>query len=150
MPVRCAAAMSNSPGFASMSTPSMVTVTVVFFAASAAASDTGDLRPVEDGAAVVDVVLELVAEEPQCRRQRRRGRRAQHTDGGLPGRPREPGTDVVGHVQQKVEIAMPAVAVDDALEDAFQPRGALPARRAFAAALPGEEPHDAPARLHHV
>src|SRR4051812_20406368 len=119
--------MSNSPGLASMSRPSMVTVTVVFFGASGAASDTGDLRPGEDGAAVVDVVLELVGEQPQCRRQRRRGRRAQHADGGLPGRPGQSGTDVVGHIEEKIEIAAPAVAVDDALEDSLQPRGALAA-----------------------
>src|SRR5215213_7216452 len=120
--------MSNSPGLAWMSTPSLVTVTVVFFGASAAASDTGHLRRVEDGAAMIDVVLELVAEEMQGRRQRGRGRRAEHADGGLPGRPGETRTDVVGHVEEEIEIATPAVAVDDALEDALQPRGALAAR----------------------
>src|SRR3954452_11810953 len=101
--------MRSSPGFASMSRPSMVTVTVVFFGASAGVSDTDDLRRgVDDRTPVLDVELELVAEQLEGRRQRRRGRGAEHADRGLPGRPREAGADVVGHVEQEVEVARPA------------------------------------------
>ena len=66
MPVRSAAAMTSSPGLASMPRPSMVTVTVVLAGASAGSCQTwSDLaRDVDavDGTAVVDVGLELVAE----------------------------------------------------------------------------------------
>src|SRR6476659_5391452 len=150
VPVRWAAAMTSSPGLASMARPSIVTVTVVFFGASGGVSDTGDLRRIDDRAPVLDVVLELVPEQLEGRRQRRRGRRAEHADRGLPGRPGQAGTDVVGHVQQEVEVARPAVAVDDPLEHPLQPRCAFTARGALAAALAGEEADDAPARLHHV
>src|SRR3954468_2021973 len=124
-----------------MSRPSMVTVTVVFFGASAGESDTGDLHTdlVHDRTTVLDVVLELVAEQLERRRQRGRGRRPQYADRRLARRPGEPGADVVGHVEQQVEIARAAVALDDPFEDALQPRGALATGRALAAALTGEE-----------
>src|SRR6476646_2886563 len=111
MPWRWAAAISHSPGRASMSTPSTVTVTVVFLGASVP-SDMGrlDLDGAHLRAAVDEVVLELVAEQSGRRRQRGRGRRAEYADGGLFRRPREARADVVGHVEQEVEIAGPPVA----------------------------------------
>src|SRR5258706_10790664 len=149
VPVRWAAAMSSSPGFASMSRPSTVTVTVVFLGASAGVSDTGVLRlDVDHRSAVLDVVLELVAEQLEGRSQRGRGRRSEHADRRLARRPGQPRADVVGHVEEQVQIAGPPIAVDDALQDPLEPRGAFAARRALAAGLPGEEAHDAAARLH--
>src|SRR6516165_7441503 len=151
MPWRWAAAISHSPGRASMSTPSTVTVTVVFFGASVE-SDMGRLGL--DGAhlraAVRDVVLELVAEVREGGRQRSGGRRPEHADRGLLRRPSQAGADVVGHVEEQVEVTRAPVAVDDAPQDTFEPRRAFPSRRALATTLLGEEAHEAPARLHHV
>ena len=48
------------------------------------------------------------------------------------------------------DVGRAAVAVDDAGEDLLEPAGALAARRALAARLPGEEAHDAVAGLHGV
>src|SRR4051794_22466895 len=125
--------MRSSPGLASISRPSTVTVTVVFFGASAGVSDTRDLRAgvIQHGAAVLDVVLELAAEELQRRRQRCGRRRTQHADRCLTRRPGEAGADVVGYVQEQVQIAGPAVAVDDPFQDALEPRRAFAARGAF-------------------
>src|SRR5215472_4793683 len=108
MPWRWAAAISHSPGRASMSTPSTVTVTVVFFGASVP-SDMGRLglgRP-HLRAAVGDVVLELVTEVGEGRCQRGGGRGPEHADGGLLRRPPQARADVVGHVEQQVQIARP-------------------------------------------
>src|SRR5262245_24613337 len=82
-----------------------------------------------------DVRLELVPEALDGRRDRRHRARAERTDRGLLGRPRDAGADVVGDVHQQVEVLGPAVAVEDALEDLLQPAGALAARRALAARL---------------
>src|SRR3954463_11544268 len=137
--------MTSSPGNASMSRPSTDTVTVVFFAASGA-SDTSDLhaRLADHRPAVLDVVLELGAEQLERRRQWRRCRGSQHADRRLARRPRETGTDVVGHIEQEIEVARASVPVDDAAQDALEPCRAFTARRALAAALLGEEAHQAP------
>src|SRR5262245_54277070 len=112
MPWRWAAAITSSPGLPSMPTPSTVIVTVVFFGA-AAVSDTGRLRQAHLGAAVLDVVLELVPEQRERRRQGGGGRRAEHADRGLLRWPRQPGADVVGHIEQEVQITGTPVAVND-------------------------------------
>src|SRR4051812_48298226 len=101
--------MRSSPGWASMSLPSIVTVTVVFFGAPAA-SDMQRLRgSVDDGPTVLDVVLELVPEQLDGGGERRGRRRAEYADRRLPRWPGEPGADVVGHVEQQVEVARAAV-----------------------------------------
>src|SRR5678815_594021 len=105
--------------------------TVVFFGAS---SDMSDL----------DVSLELVAEPMDGRDDRRHRRGPERADGGLSRGPRQPRTDVVGHVEQQVDVFGTPVPVDDPLEHLLEPRTTLATRRALPARLAREEPHDAP------
>src|SRR4051812_11707400 len=115
MPLRWAAAMISSPGSASISLPSIETVTVAFF--SSTASDIGEHLLLVGGVAVgrspLEVGLDLAPEPPHGRRDGRHRRRPERADRRLAGRPGDPRADVVADVEQQVEIARAAVAVDD-------------------------------------
>jgi hypothetical protein len=52
--------------------------------------------------------------------------------------------DLLGHVEQHVDLALLGAAFDHALHNAHHPAGAFAARRALAAALVLEESGDAP------
>src|SRR5580704_10026649 len=97
VPARSAAAMSISPLTAVTSRPSRVNVTSSAGGAAGSAMGTAPL---------LDVHEELVAEHLDGRGDRRRDRRPQDADGRLLGRPAEPGRDVVGGVEQEVEILL--------------------------------------------
>ena len=53
-------------------------------------------------------------------------------------------------VEQELQVVLPAVAVFDAEQDPLEPPRALPAGRALAAGLPGEELGDPPGGPHHA
>src|SRR4249920_3849772 len=155
--------MTSCPGGASCARPSTVMERVVLAAGASTApvsagpwadgaSGTGRLAVLDavDRTAVGDVVVELVAEAVDGRRYGRDRGGAERADRGLPGRPQEARADVVRHVEQQVQVLGPAAPFQDPGQDALQPGGALAARRALAARLPGEEPHDPPGRLHDV
>src|SRR5688572_3459884 len=93
-------------------------------------------------ALVVDVVLELVAVDLHERAHGHRRGVAQRAD-------RSP-LDVVGEVEQQVEVLLPALARLDAVDDAIEPAGALPARRALPAGLLEVEVRQALGGLHHA
>ena len=99
-------------------------------------------------APVLDVHEELVAEHLDGRSDGRRDGRPEHADGGLLGRPGQPGGDVVAGVEEQVEVLLAAVTGLDALHDPLEPARPLAARRALAARLPEEELGDAPGRPH--
>src|SRR3546814_11758397 len=65
-------------------------------------------------------------------------------DGGLLRRPGDGRRDVVAQVEQQGDVLGAALAVEHAAQDLLQPAGALAARRALPARLPGEEAHHAP------
>src|SRR6476619_6219305 len=107
MPLRWAAAMISSPGSASTSLPSIVTVTVAFF--SSTASDIGQHLLLVGGVAMarspLDVGLELAPEPAHGRGDGRHRRRPERADRGLAGRPGDAWADVVADVEQQVEVA---------------------------------------------
>src|SRR3954449_3512660 len=110
VPVRSAAAMSSSPGFAWIGAPFTVTVTVVFAGASCSVSATRT-------APFLDVEEVLVAEALDRRRDRRDGRGAERADRRLLRRPRDAGRDVVGHVEQELEVVLATGAGLDPAHD---------------------------------
>src|SRR5688572_18224332 len=97
-----------------------------------------------------DVDEELVAEHLDGRGDRGGDGGAEHADGGLLGRPAEAGGDVVTHVEQQLEVGLPALAQLDAAHDLVEPAATLPAGRALTAGLPVEEPGDAPGGPDHA
>src|SRR5580692_9781487 len=138
VPARSAAAISISPFMAVAGRPSRVKW-ISSSGASAAATWAGSVvvaRSVKGTAPLLDVDEELIAEHLDGRPDGRRDRRPQHADGGLLGRPGEPGGDVVAGVEQEIEILLPAVAGLDALHDLLQPSGSLSAGGALATGLP--------------
>src|SRR3954451_16045287 len=133
MPWRWAAAITSSPFLASISRPLTVIATASGRGGGGGSeSDMGRLRVRHERAGRGDVVLELVPEPSEGGRDRRHGGRPQRADRGLAGRPGDAGTDVVAHVAQEVEVLRAPVAVDDAAQDALEPRRALTAGRALA------------------
>src|SRR5438105_12207444 len=111
MPWRSAAAITSSPCRASMARPSTVTVTVSF-----CCSVCWLISP-EGTAALLDVDEELVPEHAHGRGDRRGDGGAEHADRGLLGRPGQTRGDVVAHVEEEVEVLLPAGAVLDAAHD---------------------------------
>src|SRR3954469_11897558 len=110
--------MSSSPGLASIVTPLTVTVSVVFAGASCSVSATRT-------APFLDVEEVLVAEALDRRRDRRDGGRPERADRRLLRRPCDAGRDVVGHVEQQLEVVLAAGAGLDAVHDLLEPRRAL-------------------------
>src|SRR5437763_16322370 len=145
MPARSAAAMIISSGLAWTALPSTVMVIV-----SGSASDFWSVPSAKGAAAFLDVDQELVAKHLDGRGDRRWDRRPQHADRRLLGRPGEFGSEVVAHVEQQVEVALPAPAQLDTAHDLVQPATALAAGRALAARLAVEEPGDAPRSPDHA
>src|SRR5512142_419801 len=96
----------------------------------------------ERAAALRHVALELGAELLDEALHRHRRGVAQGADGLA--------ADVVGHLQQLVDVAGHAVTVLDLLAEPLHPRGALAARRALPAALVGVELRDPPQRADHA
>src|SRR6185295_12917309 len=78
-------------------------------------------------AAVVDHVLELVPEVLEEALHRPRRRIAERADGVT--------FDAIRHIEQQAQLLAPALAGDDALQQAVHPAGAFAARRALAARL---------------
>src|SRR5688572_17724189 len=76
-------------------------------------------------ALVVDVVLELVAVDLHERARGHGGGVSERADGAA--------LDLVGEVQEQVEVFLPALARLDAVDDAVEPARALAARRALPA-----------------
>src|SRR6266567_1076735 len=74
---------------------------------------------------VLDVVLELATKMLDEALDRQRGRVAQRADGAS--------GDIVGHVNQQIEVFVPALTVLDAIDHAPQPSRPLPAWRALSA-----------------
>src|SRR5690606_40527720 len=93
-------------------------------------------RRADAAPAVVDHVLELVAEVLQEALHRPCGRVAERTD-------RMP-FDLVRDVHQDVEIGARRLAFGDPREHPIEPAGAVAARRALAAGVRGIEPLDPP------
>src|SRR5674476_961742 len=148
VPARSAAAINISPLRAVTCRPSRVNVTcpsatsggTVWAGSAVVARSTIGTAP------LLDVDEELIPEHLDGRSDGRRDGGPQHADGGLLGWPGQPGGDVVADIEQEVEVVFPAVAGLDPLHDLLQPTGALPARRALPARLPGEELGDPPRR----
>src|SRR5258706_7074596 len=136
MPARSAAAITNSPGFAGTARPSMVIDRSPFWSA------TRRLR--NPRGAVDDVVLELITEVADRRRDGRHRRGSERADRGLPGRPRDARADVVGQIHEEIEVVGTAVAVDDPLQDLLEPVRAFSTRGALATRLTREEAHATP------
>src|SRR5436190_16137094 len=121
--------MSSSPLCASIVRPLMATETVSFWTSVSATRAT----------AFLDVQQVLVAESLDRRRDRRHRRRPERADRRLLRWPGDAGADVVGHVEQQLEVILTSRASLDAAEDLLEPRRALAAGRALAAALVREE-----------
>src|SRR3954469_23637613 len=117
VPVRSAAAMSSSPGFASMAVPLMVTVTVSLCTSVSATR----------AAPFLDVEEVLVAEVLERRHDRPRRRLAERADRRSLRGPRQADVDVVRDVEQQLEVLLATVPVLDAVHRLLQPA------RAFAA-----------------
>src|SRR5829696_5464603 len=81
----------------------------------------------ERAAAVVDVLLELVAEAVDVARNRHRGRVAEGAEALA--------EDAVADVEQQVELPLPRAALLDLVQQLHHPAGSLAARRALAAGL---------------
>src|SRR5262252_73855 len=95
-----------------------------------------------EAALVVDVMLKLGPEMLDEALYRQRRRVAERAD-------RAPG-DVVGDVDQQVEVLVPALPVLDAVHHAIQPARAFAAGRALPAGFLEVEVRQALERLHHA
>src|ERR1035437_7731039 len=138
VPARSAAAMIISPLRPATWRPSRVKVT-------ASSLEVGSLIR---AASLFDVDQELVAEHLDGRADRRGDRGAEDADGGLLGRPGEPGGDVVAHIEQQVEVLLASPSRFDPHHHLEQPARPFPAWGALVARLPGEELGDAPRGPH--
>src|SRR5437588_3757884 len=127
-----------------MARPSTVTVTVSF-----CCSVCWLISP-EGTAALLDVDEELVPEHAHGGGDRRGDGGAEHADRGLLGRPGQTRGDVVAHVEEKVEVLLPARPVLDPAHDLLQPSAALSTGGALPARLVVEKLGDAPGGTHHA
>src|SRR3954451_634163 len=96
----------------------------------------------ERTAAVVDVLLELLAESVHVARDRHRRRVAERAEALA--------EDAVADVEQQVEVALLRAPVLERVEDLHHPPRADAARRALAARLVHIELRDTEAELHHA
>src|SRR3954467_13474958 len=114
MPSPLAASITVAPFWTSVSMPSTVSFGMASGRAALRRAGRGGVaaRLGDHAAPVVDVVLELVAEvrDEALHRQRR----------GVAERSHRPPGDVVGDVDQKIEIFVPALSVLDALDHAVE------------------------------
>src|SRR6266511_4421896 len=145
-PARSAAVMASSPFCALTARP----LTMICRPAS---SMSGTHR---DQHALAQAGLELLTEQREGGMHRHVGRRAEEADGGHLVRERHrlqaegragrvghrPRADQLAYFDDLVEVALEGLPVDDPLEDALQPRAALAAGHALAAALVGVEAHE--------
>src|SRR3954469_11635318 len=104
--------MSSSPLFASIVRPLIATETVSFWTSVSATRAT----------AFLDVHEVLVAEALDRRRDRSDRRRSERTDRRLLRRPGDAGADVVGHVEQQLEVVLASGSGLDAMQDLLEPR----------------------------
>src|SRR5690348_4032129 len=93
-------------------------------------------------ALVVDVVLEFLAEHLHEGARGHRRRVTQRADGAA--------LDVVGEVEQQLQVFLAALPMFDAVDDAIEPAGAFTARRALAAGFLEVEVREALGRAHHA
>src|SRR5665213_212380 len=128
--------MRSSPGVASIDRPFTVIVTVERIAS------------VMRTPALGHVLDEVVAEHLDGRVNRRRNRRAQHTDRRLLGRPGESRCDVVAKIEQEVDVFHTTAAVFHAVHRALDPTGSLATWSALPAGLAREELGNSPRRSH--
>src|SRR3954452_13037620 len=101
MPARSAAAITTSPGWASIARPSTVTVRLAVCSVcdiSTAVSCAVRALP------VFDVDEELVAEHADGRDDGRGDGRAEDADRCLPRRPGQTRGDVVAHVEEQIQV----------------------------------------------
>src|SRR5580704_14722000 len=115
--------MISSPCFAFTGRPSSVKV-------SSSVSSSVFAMSVKGAPPFLHVDEELVAEHANARGDRRRDGGPEHADGGLLGRPRHAGGDVVTQVHEEVQIFLAPGAALNSEHDALEPARALPARRA--------------------
>src|SRR5947209_10163914 len=147
MPARSAAAITTSPGWASIARPSTVTVRVSLAVCSVCDISTAASCAVR-ALPVFDVDEELVAEHADGRDDRRGDGRAEDADRCLPRRPGQTRGDVVADVEEEVEVLFPSGAALDSVHDLVDPAGALSAGGALATRLVVEETGDAPRGPH--
>src|SRR5437588_6362916 len=139
MPARSAAAITTSPGCASMARPSTVTVTVSLLVCCSVCDISTAGSSGERALPVFDVDEELVAEHADGRDDRRGDGRAEDADRCLPRRPGQTRGDVVADVEEEVEVLFPSGAALDSVHDLVDPAGALSAGGALATRLVVEE-----------
>src|ERR1017187_2270202 len=138
VPARSATSMTNSPGLASNSRPSMVRDTEV------------RITSVMGTSSVTDVFNEVVAKHVDGRVNRGGNRRAEHADGRLLGWPSEAGSNVVAEIEQQVEVLDPSTPVLQSVQDALEPSRTFATGRALSAGLASEELGNAPGSAHHA
>src|SRR5688572_28890620 len=109
--------MIISPCLASTTLPS----TVILIGSSATDQSLGVINstgklcfPVERTRTFFDVDEELVAEHLDAGGDGGGDGGAEHADGCLLGRPAQAGSDVVAHVEQELEVGLPALTLLDA------------------------------------
>src|SRR5512134_3941652 len=100
------------------------------------------LPRLDDAAAVLDVVLELVPEMTDEALHRPRRGVAERADGVA--------LDLVGDVDEHVDVGLLALPREDPPERAVEPAGAFPTRRALAAGLRVVEAREALEHLDHA
>src|SRR5215467_2721580 len=142
MPRPFAASITVAPLRTSVSLPSMVTFGISGGLSLAKRRRGRIPRLGHHAALVIDVVLELAAEMLDEALHRQGGGVAERAD-GAPG-------DVVGDVDQQVEVLVLSLAVLDAVDHAVEPAGSLAAGRALATGLLEVEIRQALERLDHA
>src|SRR3569623_2039034 len=127
MPTSSAASMIMAPLFALIGMPSISMLTIALFDPVCCDAHCWTARSVtaaDQALAMIDVFLELVAKMLDETRHRH--------GGGIAERAESAAHDEARYVGEHVEIALPALAVLDAVNNARQPARAIGARRALA------------------
>src|SRR3569623_1259442 len=145
MPTSSAASMIMAPLFALIGMPSISMLTIALFDPVCCGAHCWPARSVtaaDQALAMIDVILELVAKMLDETRHRH--------GGGIAARAASAAHAAARYVGAHVEIALPALAVLDAVNHARQPARAFAARRALAAGFLEVEMSDTCQHIHHA